>query len=117
MASPRKISTASHSNRISNIAQVPQRLCVITDDLNRRRGTVDEKATAAQISLFGRVEHGVDPFLDSELARIKDNGLLRAMILQMLDVPLMSQKSCSDSSLDRVTCSDALMARIRRLRK
>lgn len=108
-------SNSSHGKRISNIAQIPQRLCIITGELNKRRGTVDEKVSSAQAAIFGCVDHGVDPFLDSELDRIKDNGLLRAMVLQMLDTNLVSPKSRDASFVAKITCSDALLSRIRRL--
>ena len=79
-------------------------------ELTKRRGTVDECVAVIQTSLLDCVDHGVDPFLVAEIDRLKDNGLMRAMIIQALctqcpqdDIPLPDIRvSCGLGALARM---------------
>lgn len=74
----------SPGKRISNVAEIPGRISYIASSLNNRRGTVDEYVLSVQCSLLSHFVRGVDPYLDVEIDRLKDNGLMRAMIVQTM---------------------------------
>jgi hypothetical protein len=67
------------------MAEIPLRISEIATELSdKRSGTVDERISDIHSMLMSRFVRGVDPHLDAELDRIRDNGLLKAIIVQAL---------------------------------